>query len=248
MESGKRVHVFETPDAVAQAACDFIVRLAADTIRLSGRFSIALSGGSTPAKLFEMLATAEYAEQIQWSRVFVFWGDERYVPANDKRNNAHVAKTLLLDKVAIPAENIFAVPVDLEPAEAALQYEQKIDEFFGKNTKGFDLILLGLGDDGHTASIFPGSPVIHEQEKWVKEAYVEEQKMYRITFTPVLINQARNVLFLVTGAGKANIINTVIAGEQEINKYPAQIVKPETGRLLWFLDKEAAAQLENVSI
>jgi 6-phosphogluconolactonase len=246
MEAGKGIHIFETPEAVAKAACDFIIRLAADTIRLNGRFVIALSGGSTPNKLFALLATPEYSEQIPWGKVFVCWGDERCVPMNDDRNNAHAARLLLLNNVPIPVANIFAIPVDMEPSEAALTYEQRIKELF-KTGGTFDLILLGLGDDGHTASIFPGSPVIHEQEKWIKEAYMEEQKMYRITFSPVLINEARNILFLVTGKSKATIVNTVINGDTEINKYPAQLVKPLSGRLLWFLDKDAATRLEHVS-
>ncbi len=240
METKGILKLFDTAEMMSEAAADFIIQLAAESIEQRGRFVISLSGGHTPGKLYALLATPVFRHQIEWNKTFVFWGDERFVPLDDERNNAYMAKLLLLDKIDIPSTNIYPIPVDLPPAEAARAYEQTLQAFFGKSQPSFDLILLGLGNDGHTASLFPGTPVLHERNSLVKEVYVVEQQMFRITMTTVLINQARNIAFLVTGKEKAPIMKTLFSNFTQPDKYPAQLIEPANGDLFWFADHEAA--------
>ncbi len=243
MRVENNIRVFET-DELAKAAAEFIINSANEAIDARGKFAISLSGGHTPEKLFTLLATEPYRQQIVWNKTFVFWGDERCVPADDEQNNVRMAKMYLLDKVDIPQSNIFPIPVDIEPSEAAIAYEDSIKQFFGSESPCFDLILLGLGENGHTASLFPGTNVLSEHSHLIKEVYVAEQKMYRITMTADLINQARNIIFLVEGEGKADIFRTVLTGPYEPERLPAQLINPVNGKLFWFVDNKAAVQLE----
>ncbi|MBA3827657.1 MAG: 6-phosphogluconolactonase [Taibaiella sp.] len=235
------IKVFKTIEELTDATAKFIIEVARHTIEAKGRFVIALSGGNTPEQLYILLTKQPFCDQIEWDRTFIFWGDERCVPLDDKKNNAYTARLLLLDKIQIPAANINPIPVDLSPVEAAIKYESTINEFFGENPPAFDLILLGLGENGHTASLFPGTDVIHENVRIIKEVYVPEQKMFRVTMTAKLINQADNVLFLVAGAGKADIFKIVQTSAYQPDRYPAQLIKPVMGNLYWFVDKQAAA-------
>lgn len=243
MDTKNKIKIFSTPDALAEGAAAFIAALAEKAVADKGRFVISLSGGSTPKHLFQLLATAPYSRQIPWGKTYVFWGDERCVPADDEQNNAHMARQALLDKIGIPAENVFPVQVQLSPGPAAINYEKKIKEFFAGQPPVFDLILLGLGENGHTASLFPGTDALDEHTHLVKDVYVTELKMYRITMTEKLINQAGNILFLVEGTGKADIVHKVIAGPLKPDVYPAQLIKPVHGILCWYLDSQAAALL-----
>ena len=244
MEAKGILKVFDTAELLSEAAADFVIHLAAESIEQRGRFVISLSGGNTPGKLYCLLATPVLKHQIEWNKTFIFWGDERCVPSDDERNNAYMAKLLLLDKIDIPAANIYPVPVDLPPAEAAGAYEQTLKAFFRQSEPRFDLILLGLGNDGHTASLFPGTPVLDEVKNLVKEVYVVEQQMFRITMTAPLINQARNVTFLVTGKEKAAIMKAMLGNSIQTDKYPAQLIKPVNGNLFWFIDREAGSALK----
>lgn len=237
-----KIQVFETADDLSRATAEYIISTAEESIAAVGRFSIALSGGSTPEKLFILLATSEYKDRMPWRNTFIFWGDERYVPMNDKSNNAHVAMELLLSHVDIPVANLFPVPVNISPAtNAAKAYEKSLKDFFGERLPEFDLILLGIGENAHTASLFPHTAVIHDQTDWVAAVYVDEVKMYRITMTAALINAARNVVFLAVGDGKASVIKTVLTADYNPDKYPAQLISPVNGNLYWYLDKKAAA-------
>jgi len=233
--------VFDNDEIFIKETAGFIIALADKTIKEKQRFVISLSGGNTPNKLFALLATEEYSGKINWRRTFIFWGDERCVSLDDKLNNAHVAITLLLDKVPIPPLNVFPIPVNLPPAQAAIQYEQTIKSFFGNEEPAFDLIMLGLGENAHTASLFPYTDVLKEKTRLVKEVYVEDQNMYRVTMTAPLINLAHNITFLVSGKSKAEVIKTIFNEPYQPEKYPAQLIKPTNGKLFWFLDKEAAA-------
>ena len=206
-----------------------------------GRFTIALSGGNTPLKLYALLAKAKYAKSLDWKNIFIFWGDERCVPFSDKNNNSHMAMLTLLNNVPLPAENIFPIPVNFKPAIAASSYESTLLTFFKERIPAFDLILLGIGDNGHTASLFPFTDILHEDKKLVKEVYVEEVKMFRISFTVPLINNAANILFLVTGKEKSEIIKTVFSATKNPEKYPVQFIQ---GKTIWYLDKAAASQLK----
>ncbi|MEO7046091.1 MAG: 6-phosphogluconolactonase, partial [Ferruginibacter sp.] len=170
------------------------------------------------------------------------WGDERCVPVDDERNNSHVAKELLLNNVKIPTENIFIVPVKMPPAKAAHHYEQTLKLFFKTQFPAFDLILLGMGDNGHTASLFPKTPILQEKKALVKEVYVEELDMNRVSFTAPLINNAKNILFLVAGKNKASMLHTVLDGKENIEKYPAQMIK--AAKVFWYVDKAAAGKLK----
>ncbi len=233
--------VFETADAFNKAAAEFIITIAEKSIAARGRFTISLSGGQTPGNLYRLLAEPEYCKRMPWKNTFIFWGDERCVPLDDERNNARQAKILLLDKIEIPLSNVYRIPVNLSPQEAALQYEKELAVFFGEEPMCFDLILLGLGENGHTASLFPGTEIIKEQAIGIKEVFVEEEKMFRISMTATLINQAHHILFLVTGEKKAGILKEVLTAPYQPDKYPAQIIKPADGELYWFVDHDAAS-------
>ncbi|MBL0309680.1 MAG: 6-phosphogluconolactonase [Bacteroidetes bacterium] len=237
------INVFKTAAALAYATADLIVEISKQAVESRGKFIISLSGGTTPEYLYTLLAKPPYRDQIPWNKTFIFWGDERFVPSNNKLNNANMAKALLLDQINIPTINIYPIPVDLEPEKAAKEYASRISKFFGKDTPRFDLIFLGLGENGHTASLFPGSDVVFENTQLVREVFVAEQHMFRITMTPPLINKAHNIVFLVEGENKAEILKTVLSGPQQPDKYPAQVINAEDGNLYWFVDKKAAALL-----
>lgn len=235
------VEVFDTKVEMSEAAADFIVSTALKAVSVYGRFTIALSGGSTPKILYAMLATDEYASVMPWANTYIFWSDERNVPASHEDYNGTLATEALLKHVPIPEANIYPVPTHLEPAEAAAGYEQEIMDFF-EGEPVFDIILLGLGDDGHTASLFPGTDVLDEEERLVKETTVNAKVAERITFTYPLINEADNVLFLVSGVSKADVVKDILNGTE--HKYPAQGVAPANGTLHWYLDKDAASKLQ----
>jgi 6-phosphogluconolactonase len=241
MLSRGEVKIFETVDDLNKAVCNFIVDIANEAVEKRNSFVMALSGGSTPNKMYSLLAQPPYLNQMPWQSTFVFWGDERCVPLDDEQNNAHTAQTEFLSRVPIPSENIYPIPVNQSPGEAALSYEHSLQLVFGKQKPVFDLILLGLGDDGHTASLFPGTDVLHKTDRLVKEVYVPTVKMHRVTFTLPLINMATNVLFMVTGNKKAEILKHVIT--DNTNTYPAQMVAPASGNLNWYVDKEAGKLL-----
>ena len=238
----KQLRVFNTIDALNEFAAQLLVDVAVKSVSERGRFVICLSGGNTPNGLYKLLSMTPYRDLIPWKNTFVFWSDERCVPADDERNNAYIASTVLLTKVNIPVTNIFPLPVDLPPVDAAKVYEASLKLFFGKEPPRFDLILLGLGGNGHTASLFPNTDVLHEKLRWVKEVYVEELRMYRVTMTPLLINQASKIFFLVTGKEKSGILKNVFLCPQP-DKYPVQLIDPDNKEEYWFLDERAASLL-----
>jgi 6-phosphogluconolactonase len=207
-------------------------------------FTLVLSGGSTPKKLFQLLATEEYKHKIDWSKVHFFWGDERYVPFTDERNNAKMAFENLLNHIPVKKEHIHIMQTDISPEESAVEYEKILHRYFGKSKHSFDLVLLGMGNDGHTLSLFPDTPFIHEKVKWTGSFYLDEQKMYRITLTPGIVNKASRIAFLVTGADKAVVLNQVMYGEHNADEYPSQIIQPYNGELYWFTDEAAAKELQ----
>lgn len=243
MEIKKNIQTFQTTEALFKAAAEFIIDAANRSVEAKGKFTIALSGGHTPEQLYALLAEKPFSEQMPWKNTFVFWGDERCVPLNDERNNAHMAISLLLDKVDIPSSNIHRIQSALPPAAAAIEYEKEIGQFFKKNAPAFDLVLLGLGEDGHTASLLPNTEVLHETRHLVKEVLSAEQNMFRVTMTVPLINQAKNILFLITGKQKAGILKDVLNLSKSRIYYPAQLINPVNGDLYWFADNEAAVLL-----
>jgi 6-phosphogluconolactonase len=234
------------PDAktVAQEAAERIAALASSAVESRGRFSVALSGGSTPARLYELLAQAPYRAQVPWQRSYLFWGDERCVPPDDPGSNYRQADVTLIRHVPIPPDNVYRIPGELEPAAAAQAYTRTLVDFFCGPRPRFDLVLLGLGQDGHTASLFPGSAAVQETERLAVpvEADYQGRPAHRVTLTPPAINAARQVLFLVSGSEKAEVVRAVI--RDATHGLPARQVRPTAGKLAWLLDAAAARRLE----
>jgi 6-phosphogluconolactonase len=232
-------------DTLSQQAAQYTVQLANQAIVTHGRFTIALAGGSTPKKLYALLAGEPYRSQIDWASVEVFWGDERCVPPDSEDSNFHMAQEALLSKVPIPASQVHRMPADQPDHEAACQaYTAEIRRTFGTDgIPSFDLIQLGIGPEGHTASLFPHQASLHEQQRLVMPVTVSKPPPERLTFTPPLLNAARHVLFLVAGAEKADVVHAILEGEYQPDEYPAQIVRPTNGEVTWMLDTAAASKL-----
>jgi len=229
---------------LAEKAADWITEIVSETLKKQDRFTIVLSGGSTPKLLHNLLASERYRDRIDWSKMHFFWGDERFVPFEDERNNARMAFETLLDKVPVNKKNIHVMQTTgPEPEESAADYEKMLRNYFEGQANSFDLVLLGLGNDAHTLSLFPGYPVVFENQRWVSAFYLEQQKMYRITLTAPVVNRASHVAFLVSGGDKAAALFHVLAGEHDPALYPAQIIQPFQGEAKWFIDEAAAADL-----
>jgi len=237
------VRIFAQVSDQLNALAGFFIQKANEAITQNGCFSVALSGGHSPRKLYELLATA-YHKQVDWSKVYFFFGDERYVPSTDSNSNALMVRQTLFDPLKIAGCNIFIVPTFLPPEEAAISYWKLLQGHFKEQPVRFDLILLGLGDNAHTASLFPFSEVLKERTAGVKAVFIKELNAYRITFTAPLINQARHIAFLIYGASKSEAVKHVFKAPLQPEKYPAQLIHPDPGTLNWFLDEAAAAQLK----
>jgi len=244
------VRISPSPDALAAAAVERFVAAAAAAVTERGRFVVALAGGSTPERAYSLLASPENAPRVDWARTFVYFGDERLVPHDDPRSNFAMAERSLLSRVPLPADNVFAVPVEIGPPEAvAAAYAATLAREFNLPPNSllprFDLILLGLGDDGHTASLFPGKPTLEERDAWVVATPpgVLPPPVDRVTFTFPVINAARKVAFLVSGPGKSEVLREVLEGSPSVRDRPAVGVRPAEGELVWLLDEAAAARL-----
>jgi 6-phosphogluconolactonase len=239
------VRVFADPEATASAAARRIVELARAAIDERGAFSIALSGGSTPRRIYELLAGDEFREQVEWESIHVFFGDERTVPADSAESNYRMANEALLSRVPVPKENVHRIEGVGDAAANASAYESAMRGFFGDaDWPRFDLVMLGMGDDGHTASLFPDTVALSERRAWVVANWVEKFQTWRITLTAPAINAARHVLFLVNGAGKAGRLREVLKGERDPARLPSQLIAPREGTLEWFIDRAAASSLE----
>lgn len=238
-----RVQVYPNKEELSRAAADFFVQTAKEAVEAHGRFIVALSGGSTPKETYRILAQEPFKKQMPWDKTFIFWGDERCVPWDDPRSNAHMTFDALLKYVTMPSANIFRMQCALSPEKAASQYEAVLHQLFKGDQARFDLIFLGLGENGHTASLFPNSEVLKEKGRLVSEVYIPELEMDRITFTAYLINQAADVAFLVSGKKKSEILSKVIEGPRKPQQLPAQLIEPLEGEVYWFLDQDAASGL-----
>jgi 6-phosphogluconolactonase len=239
-----KVLIFDDAEEVARAAAERFVELARHAIDATGHFSVALAGGSTPKRTFQLLASDEFKSRVDWPKVHVFFGDERCVPPTDANSNYRMADEALLSHVSIPSQNIHRMVGEGDAAANARLYEDELQTFFsGMSWPRFDLLLLGMGDDGHTASLFPGTPALKEQRAWVVANWVEKLNAFRITLTAPAINHAAHVIFLVTGAGKADRIAEVTGGTREPERLPSQLIQPENGTLEWYLDRAAAARI-----
>ena len=238
------VRTYPDPASLAIAAAKRFVTLAALAIAERGRFSVALSGGSSPKAMHALLATGEFANHVDWPLVHLFWGDERCVPPDHPGSNYRMARETLIDHVPLPASNVHRILGEMEAEKAAQIYSTELNSFFGGEWPSFDLVLLGLGKDGHTASLFPGSAVLAERARpaVAVTAHYQDRPAYRVTLTPPAINAAQQVLFLAAGAAKAEIVRAVLQGPA--GQYPAQLIQPATGRLAWMVDAPAASQLQ----
>jgi 6-phosphogluconolactonase len=238
------LNTFETKEEAASVLARYFVQLAKEAIEENGRFTVALSGGFTPQRLHEMLASPPFRDELDWDKVYFFFGDERYVPHTDKDSNYRMANETLLKPLAIPVDHIFPVNTTLSPLEAAEDYEQKLNTFFNNNDIKLDLIFLGMGDNAHTASLFPYTAVLHDETPGVRAVELPEQKTWRITFNAPLINNAIRIAFLVIGKEKSEAVKHVLSNDPEdivIDLYPAQLIRNE--RVAWFIDDEAASLL-----
>jgi 6-phosphogluconolactonase len=230
-------------EVLSLAAAELFAAEARQAVQARGRFAVALSGGSTPRRTYELLAREPFREMVPWQHTHVFWGDERCVPGDDPRNNARMACQALFDHVPVPPGQIHPMVCNGSPREAAVEYEALLRGFFDNWRPRFDLVLLGLGENGHTASLFPGTSALEEQQRWVAEVYLAEEEQHRLTLTAEAINQASLVAFLVSGYDKAPILRNVLKEAQAPHNIPAQLIKPVDGGLLWLVDRDAASLL-----
>jgi len=240
-----KLNIYNTEDEVLDGLAQYFVETAASSIANHGQFSVALSGGNSPKKLYELLASKRYKDKVEWSKVHFFFGDERYVPHTDPQSNYLMAKKAILQPLELSYRQIFPVNTSVSPEEAATRYTNDINLYFAGFDPRFDLVLLGLGDNSHTASLFPHTPVLHDKTASVKEVFLEDQQVFRITMTAPLINMAHHIAYLVYGDGKAEAVHHVIEDKKDTENYPAQLIKPVDGDLQWFLDKSAAKLLKN---
>lgn len=240
----QEIEIFPDTASLVDAAAELIVRLAHKVIGDGRRFSLVLAGGSTPKALYEQLASGVYQERLAWSQIDIFFGDERCVPADDPQSNFRMVNEAMLKYVPIPKVNIYAIEGDVEPHEAAQKYEDKVRAYFGDGEPRFDLVLLGMGEDGHTASLFPMTAAIHEQKQWVVAQYVEKLSDWRVTLTPVILNNAAHTVFFVAGETKAEALKAVLQGEKQVDSLPSQVIQPKDGNLSWYVDRAAASLLD----
>jgi 6-phosphogluconolactonase len=238
------IHIQKNPSAITAALAEWITHAIETTLQKQDRFTWVLTGGNSPKALYDMLAASPYKERIAWNKLHIFWGDERAVPFSDDRNNAKMTYAHLLNKVPVIPAQVHVMRTDKEPQQAALEYEKILHQYFGEDGKSFDLVLSGMGDDGHTLSLFPGTEVIHEKEAWVKAFYLTSQQMYRITLTAPVVNRASFIVFLTFGANKSKALYEVLEGSADADLYPSQIIQPRIGELHWFVDEAAAALLK----
>ncbi|MBO9613657.1 MAG: 6-phosphogluconolactonase [Dyadobacter sp.] len=237
------LHIEKDTKALSASLAEWINNYIQQVLAKQDRFTFVLSGGSTPKALYALLAESPYKESIPWEKLHFFWGDERAVPFEDSRNNAKMCYDELLDKVPVKAENIHIMRTDITPEESAAEYEKIVNTYFEGSETTFDFVLLGMGDDGHTLSLFPGTEVIHEQHVLATSFFLKAQDMHRITLTAPVVNNAACVAFLAAGAGKAEVLRQVLKGEKNVDLYPSQIIQPVKGQLHWFVDEAAAALL-----
>ncbi|MES2646266.1 MAG: 6-phosphogluconolactonase [Bacteroidota bacterium] len=242
-----QLHIYKTVDELLENIAAYFLHLANESFAANKRFSVALPGGNSPKKLFALLASDAYKDKLAWSNIDFFFGDERYVPQTSADSNFKMANDVLLQPLNIAAKQIFAVDTSLSPNAAAEDYWNRIQAYFNGNEQRFGLIILGLGDNAHTASLFPYTPVLSETVAGIRSVFLANQNTYRITFTAPLINLAANVAFLVYGDDKAIAVKRVLEAGKNTGIYPAQLIEPLNGKLDWFLDEGAASKLSSTT-
>jgi 6-phosphogluconolactonase len=243
-KSNGKIEVLPDFEALSLRAVSTFVSASRDSIATKRRFAVAISGGSTPRKLYMFLGSDTYRHQVDWQHIHLFWADERCVPKEDEASNFRTAFDTLLSKVALPDKNIHRIKGEEAPDIAARDYEEEMRRFFGESEKpGFDLIILGMGEDGHTASLFPGSKSLEETVRLAIPVYLKEPKKNRITLTLPVLNDADQILFLVAGSSKAAVLSEILGDGGKKKGFPAGMVRPIHGTMTWLVDQEAAAKL-----
>lgn len=238
------IQIFNNTEEINKKAADIFVEASKKAIQEKGKFTAVLTGGSSPAGIYRLLASDDYKSKIDWEKVYIFWGDERWVPLDDDLSNTKMSYATLLSHVPIPESNIFPMYAENISAEDyAVKYEQILRDILGSEGK-FDLILLGMGDDGHTASLFPGEEVLKEETKWVAAYRLEAQNMHRITLTAPIINKAKEIVVVAFGEKKTHALQEVLHGEYNPTLYPMQLVQRVSKDILFLVD-QAAAGTEN---
>ena len=244
MSAARDIRIFDDPQKLFRGAADEFASQATAAVRSRGRFTVALSGGSTPRNLYSLLAQNR---SLPWDKIYFFFGDERHVPPDSPESNYRMARESLLSKISTPEANVFRVPAENPDArEAAKNYEHTLKQFFNTPANEFprfDLVLLGMGPDGHTASLFPGTSALQEKSLWVVSNWVDKFKTDRITLTLPVLNNAAVVIFLVSGQDKAQPLKEVLEGKESGGLYPSKLIQPLDGELIWMVDRAAGAQL-----
>ena len=223
---------YNSYESLSTAAAHFFTVACSRSIAAHDKFTVALSGGNTPKRLYELLATPEFSNNINWKKVFIFFSDERYVPHNDAESNFYMASKALLNHIPIPRKNIFAIPVSSTPKKDAADYEASIKKITADSKFSFDLVLLGMGADGHTASLFPGNEILQEKKRLIKEVFVKEKNIYRISFTLPLLNRAKQILLLVNGEEKKPVLKRISSHRKIKILLPVQLLK---GDITWLI-------------
>lgn len=237
-----RVRVFQDLEVLSRAAAELFTTRAKRCVAAEGRFAVALSGGATPRGLYALLGSTPFRENIEWKHTHVFWADERCIPGDHPESNFKLAVDAFLSSIAIPKENIHRIKGEKGPLRAAQDYEEELRLFFGPAFPVFDLIILGAGEDGHTASLFPGSASLHERARLVLPVHLEPPKIDRVTLTLPVLNHAAEVLFLASGRAKAEVVHAILENGNPM-RHPAGLVHPVRGSITWFIDRQAAGLL-----
>ena len=244
MENSRNIFIFDSHEQLAEAAAERFVNSAQEAITQQGRFSVALAGGNTPKRVYELLASERFKGRVEWPKVHLFFGDERCVPPDHPDSNYRMANEALITHVPIPPANVHRMAGEGEPSVSALLYETEMRQFVGNVTwPSFDLVLLGLGKDGHTASLFPQTKALTEQGMWVVANWVESLGVHRLTMTAPVLNHGRRIIFLVTGSDKAKALKEVLMGPRDPLRLPAQLIDPSEGTCEWLVDRDAAKLL-----
>ncbi len=240
----EKITIYQDAKQASIAMTALFASVAKQAVQSRGICHVSLSGGETPRKAYELLAKDPYCKGLPWQCIHIYWGDERCVPPTDSLSNQEMARQAFLNHVAIPAENIHPIVYEGSATGAAEKYETLLCSALGQEYPQFDFVFLGLGDDGHTASLFPGTDVLSVKDHWVSSVYLEKQNMYRVTLTPAILNQARVIAFLVNGKGKAQVVQNILEKTPRAQSFPAKLITPNSGELYWLLDQEAASLLK----
>jgi len=249
--SQPEIIVVSNSEAMSRTAADIVIGKIKEVLANKEQFSLALAGGSTPKGLYSQIAEVpELRDRIPWHRIHFFWGDERHVPPDHSESNFRMASETMLSKLPVPAENIHRVQTELpDAAKAASEYEQELKRYVrldAEKLPRLDCVLLGMGPDGHTASLFPGTKVLQEKRRLVVNNWVAKLNTHRITMTVPVLNNSPMVIFMVTGKDKAEVLKEILEGEYRPQLLPAQLIRPVHGRLVWLVDKAAAARLAHL--